>query len=73
VGQQLDALLAEAPGHPEYQLLAASYYSWQAYWAEDPELEQQYTRKAEQAQYAAQQARPAYARDEQAETDNSDG
>ena len=28
VGQQLGELLAESPGNPEYQLLAASYYAW---------------------------------------------
>jgi hypothetical protein len=68
-GRQLDALLAETPANPDYQLLAASYHAWQAYWAQDPELEQQYTHKAEQAQYAARQARPAYLRDEQAAID----
>lgn len=69
VGRQLDALLEQAPGNPDYQLLAASYHAWQAYWADDPELEQKYTRKAEKAQIAARQARPAYPRDEAAATD----
>ena len=60
VGQQLGELLAESPGNPEYQLLAASYYAWQAWWTDDPELEQQYTQKGQQAREFARQSRPAY-------------
>ena len=59
-GRQLDTLLAVAPDHPEYQMLAASYYAWQAYWSEDPVTEQYFTGLAEQAREKAHQSRPAY-------------
>ncbi|MCB1848604.1 MAG: hypothetical protein KDI04_14835 [Halieaceae bacterium] len=72
VGQQVGELLAEAPGHPEYQLLAASYYAWQAYWAEDPKLEQQYTHKGQQAREYARQSRPAYVYNEAGATEQPD-
>ena len=66
-GRQLEALLAKAPRHPEYQLLAASYYAWQAYWTEDAELEAQYTQLGQQAREIARQSRPAYVYNEAGE------
>ncbi|MCB0636805.1 MAG: hypothetical protein KDC54_09330 [Lewinella sp.] len=72
VGQQLGELLAESPGNPEYQLLAASYYAWQAWWTDDPELEQQYTQKGQQARELARQSRPAYVYNEAGETEQPD-
>ena len=72
VGQQLGELLAESPGNPEYQLLAASYYAWQAWWTDDPELEQQYTQKGQQARELARQSRPAYVYNEADATEQPD-
>ena len=72
VGQQLGELLAESPGNPEYQLLAASYYAWQAWWTDDPELEQQYTQKGQQARELARQSRPAYVYNEAGESQQPD-
>ena len=72
VGQQLGELLAESPGNPEYQLLAASYYAWQAWWTDDPELEQQYTQKGQQSRELARQSRPAYVYNEAGETEQPD-
>ena len=68
-GRQLEALLARAPEHPEYQLLAASYYAWRAWWADDAELEAQYTRMGQQAREIARQSRPAYVYNEAGETE----
>ena len=68
-GRQLEALLATAPEHPEYQLLAASYYAWRAWWADDAELEAQYTRMGQQAREIARQSRPAYVYNEAGETE----
>ena len=68
-GHQLEALLATAPEHPEYQLLAASYYAWRAWWADDAELEAQYTRMGQQAREIARQSRPAYVYNEAGETE----
>lgn len=68
-GAQLQALLAANPTHPEYQLLAASYYAWQAYWTDNEELEQRFTRRAEQARKAARQSRPAYVYNEDGTSD----
>jgi hypothetical protein len=72
VGRQLAILLQQAPGNPDYQLLAASYYSWQAWWAEDPELEEQYTHKGQRARELARQSRPAYVYNEAGETEQPD-
>ena len=68
-GRQLEALLARAPEHPEYQLLAASYYAWRAWWADDAELEAQYTQLGQQAREIARQSRPAYVYNEAGETE----
>ena len=72
VGQQVGDLLAQSPGNPDYQLLAASYYAWQAWWADDPELEQQYTQKGQQAREIARQSRPAYVYNEAGATEQPD-
>ncbi len=34
-GQTIDALLQNAPGHPEYLGLQANYAAWQAYWVKE--------------------------------------
>ena len=59
VGKTVETLLQEVPTHPGYLTLAASYYAWQAYWAETPEMEYDYNRRAEAAKNAARQSRPA--------------
>ena len=60
VGKTLEGLLKEVPSHPGYLMLAASYYAWQAHWAETPELKYDYNRRAEAAKNAARQSRPAH-------------
>lgn len=62
LGRRLDTLLADSPAQPDYLTVAASYFAWQAFWAETLELEQDYSRRALRAQYTAQQSRPAYRR-----------
>lgn len=59
-GQRLDALLQAAPAHPAYQSLAASYWDWQVYWADNAEQEQLYAQRAQQARDIARQSRPAF-------------
>tara|TARA_R110001599_G_C12274970_1_gene662053 strand:+ start:1105 stop:1521 length:417 start_codon:yes stop_codon:yes gene_type:complete len=60
VGKTLEGLLTEVPAHPGYLMLAANYHAWQAYWAESPELEYDFSRRAEAAKNAAKQSRPAH-------------
>jgi hypothetical protein len=59
-GQELDALLARAPAHPDYLALAAYQYAWLAYREDDPAVAQPYALRAVNAQFSAQQSRPAY-------------
>ena len=72
VGQQVGDLLDQSPGNPDYQLLAASYYAWQAWWADDPALEAQYTRMGQRAAEMARQSRPAYVYNEPGATEQPD-
>jgi hypothetical protein len=60
IGLSIDTLLAGSPAHPDHLALAASYYAWQAYWAQAAEREEAYNLRAFTAQYTAQQNRPAY-------------
>lgn len=60
VGDDLDDLLSQSPAQPDYLTLSANYYAWRAYWSGDPDLQQRYSRRALDTQYAAQQSRPAY-------------
>lgn len=60
VGRELEYLLDREPKHPGYLTLAASYHSWQAYWAETAELELDYNTLAEQAKQGAWRSRPAH-------------
>jgi hypothetical protein len=59
-GRELDALLARAPDHPDYLALAAYYEAWLAYREDDPALAQPHALRAANAQFFAQQNRPAY-------------
>ena len=59
-GRELAALLAQAPANPDYLALAAYYEAWLAYREDDPELAQPYALRAVNAQFFAQQNRPAY-------------
>ena len=58
--RELDALLAQAPAHPDYLALAAYHEAWLAYREDDPALAQPYALRAVKAQFFAQQNRPAY-------------
>lgn len=60
VGELLAGLLHQQPDHPGYLMLAASYYDWEAYWAETAEREYDYTQRAAAARNAARQSRPAH-------------
>lgn len=59
-GRELDTLLSRAPVHPDYLSLAAYRYTWLAYWEDDPVAALPYAVQAVNAQFAAQQMRPAY-------------
>jgi hypothetical protein len=59
-GRELEELLAQVPGHPAYLGLAANYYAWQGYWAGASMAGPDFARRAVEAQYRAQQSRPAY-------------
>ena len=59
-GRELDALLAQAPTHPDYLALAAYHEAWLAYREDDPALAQPHALRAVNAQFSAQQSRPAY-------------
>jgi len=56
----LEALLIEAPRHPDYLTLAAYHDAWRAYREDDPTLAQPYAVRALNNQYGAQLNRPAY-------------
>jgi len=56
----LEALLVEAPRHPDYLALAAYHDAWRAYREDDPTLAQPYAVRALNNQYGAQLNRPAY-------------
>jgi hypothetical protein len=58
--RELDALLARAPAHPDYLALAAYHEAWLAYREDDPALAQPHALRAVNAQFSAQQSRPAY-------------
>jgi hypothetical protein len=60
VGRAVEQLVAAAPGQPDYLTLAASYYAWRGYWAQEATVETEYNALALAAQYSAQQSRPAY-------------
>jgi hypothetical protein len=60
IGKELDTLLERAPAHPDYLALAAYHHTWQAYREDDPTIAQVYALQAVNAQFAAQQNRPAY-------------
>ena len=68
-GRAVEQLVAAAPGQPDYLTLAASYYAWRAWWADDAELEAQYTQLGQQAREIARQSRPAYVYNEAGETE----
>jgi hypothetical protein len=59
-GRAVEHLVSVAPAHPDYLTLAASYYAWRAWWAEEGVAENAYNTRALAAQYVAQQSRPAY-------------
>jgi hypothetical protein len=59
-GRTIDALLQNAPGHPEYLGLQANYAAWQAYWATDTIERVSFSQQAVQSQHAALQSRPAH-------------
>ena len=59
-GQAIDALLQNAPGHPEYLGLQANYAAWRAYWATDTIERVSFSQQAVQSQHAALQSRPAH-------------
>lgn len=59
-GRAVEQLVAAAPGQPDYLTLAASYYAWRGYWAEEAAVESEYNARALAAQYSAQRSRPAY-------------
>lgn len=61
-GRAVEQLVTVAPAQPDYLTLAASYYAWRAYWAEETAAESAYNTQALAAQYSAQQSRPAYRR-----------
>jgi hypothetical protein len=58
--RELDALLARAPAHPDYLALAAYHEAWLAYREDDPALARPHALRAVNAQFSAQQSRPAY-------------
>lgn len=58
--RELDALLVPAPTHPDYLTLAAYHFAWLAYREDDPTVAQGYALRAANAQFSAQQSRPAY-------------
>ena len=60
IGRELQRLLKASPAQPDYLILAASYYSWEAYRAPNAAVANNYDRLALDAQYAAQLSRPAY-------------
>ena len=60
IQRELDALLAAAPGQPNYLALAAYHDAWLAYREDDPDAARPYALRAASAQFGAQQNRPAY-------------
>ena len=58
--QELDALLARAPTHPGYLTLEAYHDAWLGYRTDDPAVARRYALRAVNAQFSAQQSRPAY-------------
>lgn len=58
--RDLDRLLAQAPGQPDYLALRASVFAWQGYASEDVDQLIAYSNRAVQAQYAALRSRPAH-------------
>jgi hypothetical protein len=59
-GQTIDALLQNAPGHPEYLGLQANYAAWQAYWSKNRNNRASFNSQAVQSQHKALQSRPAH-------------
>ncbi|MFV8819133.1 hypothetical protein [Haliea sp. E17] len=59
-GRGIAALLQQAPANPEYHALQARYLAWRGYWAQDAEVRLRLDARALQAQYRAQQLRPAH-------------
>jgi hypothetical protein len=59
-GRTIEALLRQAPAHPEYLALQASYSGWRAYWEHDPERQADFAQQAVSSQYAALESRPAH-------------
>lgn len=59
-GQNLQALLQEAPRHPENLTLQAYFTAWQAYWSPDLNTRDALNREAVEIQYLALLSRPAH-------------
>lgn len=58
--RDLDRLLAQAPGQPDYLALRASVFAWQGYASEDIDTRIAFSNRAVQTQYSALRARPAH-------------
>jgi hypothetical protein len=59
-GHGIESLLQNAPNHPQYLGLQATYLAWRGYWEDNMDNRASFNTQAVQSQYQGLQARPAH-------------